>query len=420
MFLAGRGLDARDYFIFSLKTEDLWGASVKFTLGALTDEEDWWISPKKGATVAGDGPGEINETDSLGPHAELLMSLPVGQRHRLTGGISFKHSRAEVEKHRLSDWTDEDSKVELLYQSRGKDLAFAAFLQDEISILSNLTAYCGARLDWWRTYDGMSNEIGGTGYREYDSRDHWAISPKLSLVWRPLERTTVRGSIGQAFRPPSIYELYRTWSSWGRIYEGNPDLDPETVTSLDVGIEQGLWKGASFKFAFFYNWMEDLIYTIEVEPKRYRKVNAGKAESRGVELEFEQRLGEFLRLFANYTYTLAKIVDNPAKPETEGKRLTHVPEHMANLGGELTYGPFELSVSGRYVSKRYGKDDNSDKVDGVFRSYDPFFVVDAKVSWKPLKWATVSLSVDNLFDEDYYCYYKAPGRTFFGEITLRF
>jgi len=93
---------------------------------------------------------------------------------------------------------------------------------------------------------------------------------------------------------------------------------------------------------------------------------------------------------------------------------------MANLGGELTYGPFGLTVTGRYVSKRYGKDDNSDTVDEVFRSWDPFFVVDAKVSWKPFEWATVSLSVDNLFDEDYYSYYKAPGRTFFGEITLKF
>ncbi len=419
-FLGGEGLDVRDYFTLSLEAGDLWGASVKFTAGALMDEEDWWISPKSGATVAGEGPGEINETDSLGLYADLQISLPLGERHLLTGGVSFRHGEAETEKHRLSDWTDEDSKTELLYKSRGKDIAFALFLQDEISILPTLTAYCGARFDWWRTYDGMSNEIGGTGYREYDSRDSWAISPKLSLVWRPLEKTTVRGSIGRAFRPPSIYELYRTWSSWGRVYEGNPDLDPEMVTSLEVGVEQGLWKGSSFKFSFFYNWMDDLIYITEIEPRRYRKVNAGKAESKGVEVEFEQRVGKYLRLFANYTYTLAKVMDNPAKPEIEGKRLTHIPKNMANLGGELTYGPFGLTVTGRYVSKRYGKDDNSDTVDEVFRSWDPFFVVDAKVSWKPFEWATVSLSVDNLFDEDYYSYYKAPGRTFFGEITLKF
>jgi iron complex outermembrane receptor protein len=72
------------------------------------------------------------------------------------------------------------------------------------------------------------------------------------------------------------------------------------------------------------------------------------------------------------------------------------------------------------VSKQYNNDENLDKEDHVFGSYDPYFVADADVSFDVTKWAKLYFSVDNIFDEDYFTYYKAPGRTFFGGLTLRF
>jgi len=419
-FLAGDGGNIQNFYNVGLETKVFKDANLKFTFGVIDGETNWWTAPFSTATRTG-GPGRVNDTRSRGYQTELQISFPMFKKHLLTLGASYRYDEAKTKEYNLLDWTDEDSKTTLRYESGGKNMSLAFFLQGEFSILDNLTAYLGARADWWRTFDGMNNDIaGGLGYTEYSSRSEWAISPKLALIYKPFEKTTLRASVGRAFRPPSVYELYRTWTSWGRIYESNPNLKPEKVTSLDFGIEQGLWKGATFKATYFHNWMEDLIYSMDVTSTLKRKVNAGKAESNGVELEIEQKIGDWLRLFANYTYTLAKMKENPAKPATEGKRLTHVPEHMANFGGELAYGPLSFTLTGRYISKQYGNDENLDKEDGVFGSYDPFFVVDTKISYRPFKWATISFSVDNVFDEDYYCYYKAPGRTFFGEITLRF
>ena len=47
----------------------------------------------------------------------------------------------------------------------------------------------------------------------------------------------------------------------------------------------------------------------------------------------------------------------------------------------------------------------------VVNSEDPFFIANAGVSYKFMKNAVVSLAVRNLFDRDYWQWYKAPGRT---------
>ncbi len=92
---------------------------------------------------------------------------------------------------------------------------------------------------------------------------------------------------------------------------------------------------------------------------------------------------------------------------------------MFNLGGEFEKDQFSASLIGRYVRKRYSNDENKDTVDNVYTSYDPYFIADAKVSYKLTKFAFVSLSVDNILDRDYFAYYKAPKRSWSAEIRLQ-
>ena len=421
-FLSGSGGREQNIYNISYETESS-PLKTKLSLGLVDQEKSWYVTPgTTAATTRSGGPGKVSETPSRSYNADIQFTLPLLERHILTFGGSFRHGWADAEEHNLTNWKDEDSKTTLSYQSKGKDRTYALFIQDEIMIFGNLTAYIGFRQDWWETYDGYVNQIGTAGYpKNYDSRDASSFSPKAAIVYKPFEKTSLRTSIGKAFRPPTVYELYRTWtSSSGVTYAGNPELKPETTASWDIGIEQGLWKGAKIKATYFENYMEDLIYRKTVSSTLQELINAGKAESKGVEIEAEQRFGKELRLFANFTYTDAKIKENNAKPETVGKRLTDVPEKMFNAGAEFEKGPFFASLTGRYVSKRYSNDENKDTVNNVYTSYDPYFIADAKVSYKLTKFAAVSLSADNIFNREYFAYYKAPGRSWFGEITLRF
>jgi iron complex outermembrane receptor protein len=146
----------------------------------------------------------------------------------------------------------------------------------------------------------------------------------------------------------------------------------------------------------------------------------GKAESKGVEMELTQKFTNEFNLFANTTLTKGKILDNDVKPTTVGKKMAYLPARVLNAGAEFSKGHFGVTLTSRYISKRYSNDENKDSVNGVYTAYDSFSIMDAKVSYKFTKYAVLSLSVDNVFDRDYFDYYKAPGRSWFAEVTVRY
>ncbi len=396
-------------------------AFLKATVGMAGGGDYQYISADAGTATRSGGPGQINNTSSDSYNADLQCTVPLWGSHIFTIGSSFQHSQAGTEKHNMTDWTDQNSETALVSEAKGKSRTYALFLQDEIMILNNLSIYPGFRYDWWETYDGYFDQAGATGYpQNYDSKSKAALSPKLAAVYKPFEMTALRSSAGMAFRPPSVYELYSVYIGRGVTTLANPDLEPETNTAWDMGVSQGLWKGAKVGVTYFENYLKDLIYTQTISSTLRERKNVGKAESKGVEIEAEQRFDKWLRLFANYTHTDAVIKENAAKQEIVGKKLVWFPEHMFSAGADLEEGPFSVSLVGRYVSKRYSNDANTDQENNVWTSYDPYFVADAKVSYKLTKFASLSFSVDNIFNSDYYSYFKAPGASWFTELTLKF
>jgi len=381
--------------------------------------KNWYT--QAGTLISGGSGGTVSSTPNQNYTTDLQVTVPLFTRHILTFGGSLKGDTANTEKSNLGNWKDETTPTTLTNNYGGKDRTYAAFLQDEILILKNLTAYIGFREDWWGTYDGYANQFGtGAFAKTYDSRSDSSFNPKLSVVYKPFDNTTLRTSAGQSFRGPTALELFTTYVLSGNTYNGNPDLKPETVRSWDVEITQGLWKGAKLNATYFENYMQDLIYNTTISTGQYKYMNAGRAESKGITLEVEQRFDKLLRLFSNVTYTDARIKENSANPASVDQRLTFMPDVMFNTGGELEIGPFSASLTGRYVGKRYSTDTNTDTVNNVYGSYDPFFTADAKVSYKVTKFAKVSFSVDNIADASYFNSYRAPGRSWFSDLELRF
>jgi iron complex outermembrane recepter protein len=421
-FLSGDGGVEQNIYGISYDTQ-FSSVKTKASFGYMDRTTSWYVTRgSTSATTQNGGPGTLSDTPSAGYNGDLQFTVPMFDRHILTFGTTYRAEWAHTEEDALSNWSNESTRTQMTYEAKGNARTFSLYAQDEIAVLDSLTAYLGCREDWWRTSDGYANSVGSAGYpKTYDSRDADSFSPKGALVYKPFDETTFRTSVGKAFRAPSVYDLYRTWtSSTGVTYQANPDLKPETVITWDAGVEQGLWKGMKVKGTYFENYMTDLIYRQTVSSTLQKNINAGKAESKGIELEAEQRFDFGLKLFANYTYTNAILKENQANPATVGKKLIGVPENMFNAGGSYTIGPVTASLTGRYIGKRYGSDDNSDEVNHVFTSYDPYFTADAKVSYKFAKYAELSLSADNIFGENYYGYYPGLGSAWFAELTLRY
>lgn len=429
-FVNGEGSAVMD--TYTIHAEALLGSvKGKFLFGVNDQIENWYTTPVS-ATLAG-GKGTKSDSPSRTYYTDIQASLPVMDRHILTGGFTFRYDTADSNNFPVNDYRDPDSVSGASTQwGGGTSQTYSVYLQGEIALLDKLTLYAGLRDDVWVSGDGYAGFTGtGATSETYPHKTKNSVNPKGALVWRPLDGTTLRVSGGKAFRAPPLNQLYKTWmsSSTLTIYNANPDLDPETVLGWDIGAEQALWKGAKIKATFFENYLSHMIYnvtqagTTTIDGKEYKNkkyTNVGGAETRGVELEVEQIAGDNLRLFAGYTYTDSEITEYEPDPSLVGKQLTQAPRNMFFVGADASWGPASLFISGRYVGKRLNSDDNSDTVNNVYGSYDPYFVVDMKAAYRVTDWATVSFSINNLLDREYYTYYVAPGRSFFTSLDLKF
>lgn len=440
MFLSGK--ITKDYTLYNLNFETrIKGLKTKLTFGLYDQDKHLFTTPCAGNltfclphehAVKGGGPGKVHDTPAKNYIADLQFNLPVTlgaaylNNHLLTFGLSYRKGEAKTEEHKLTNWKDTDSKTNLTYKTRGEDETIGIYIQDEIPVSEKLTFYLGARYDWWKTSDGFENMVSTPGYpKKYKSRDDSFFSPKFSFVYKISEKTTVRGSIGKAFRFPTLMEQYRSFMTPAHFKYGNPKLKPEESSAWDLGIRHSLWTGNKIELFYFENYLEDYIYYRKtgriIGPREVHEAsNLERAKIRGVEFSFEQKLGEALKLFTNLTWNDAKIKKNSLYPKSKGKRLPYVPETMFNVGLEYNKGPILGSIISRYRSKVFGTEDNSDKKEGVFSSYDSYFVTDAKISLKLLKNSTLSLSVNNLFDRKYYFFYLQPRRSYFLDFSYKF
>ncbi len=199
-YLSGPGGD--EQYIYNLGVEtDLSPVKLKMSFSYFDQTKAWYVTPDSSQATQSGGKGKYSDTPSDAYGFDVQAIIPLFSRHLLTAGGSFRTSSAHSREYELSDWKHESAKGALTYESKGSDRTFSLFLQDEISILHNLTAYLGVREDWWKTFDGYANQIGSSGFPiNYSSRSQSSFSPKGAVVYKPFKETTLRGSLGQAFR----------------------------------------------------------------------------------------------------------------------------------------------------------------------------------------------------------------------------
>lgn len=426
-FLSG---DGRTYTaIYSLATEHRLTDQflLKFRAGLTDQPDNWYTTPSStnAATSYNGGPGAVSSSPSNAWSFELQGEYAWSSKQLITGGLVYKTGAAWSQEYNLANWREPNTKLDMVRFSQGKDRVLACYFQDEITWHPQFSTVIGGRLDWWETYGGVYQAIATDPVIYQPSRDKASFSPKIAFLYRPYEWMSWRTSFGTAFRPPNVYELYRTWrSSSGTLYQGNPNLDPETTWSWEIGTTIKPFTGTVFTATFFDNYVANLIYRVPDpnDPTGRDQIyaNAARARIMGLEVELTQKINSWLDVFGNMTLVDPRIKKNPVNPYSVGKNITYVPRQQFNLGMNANYWIFNANLTGRYVSKIYARDDNWDTRRGVYGGYDPFFTMDTKITAKPVQYLSLSFAVDNILNREYYYFYQVPGRTFWFEVTARY
>jgi iron complex outermembrane recepter protein len=330
---------------------------------------------------------------------------------------------------------------QLYSEGLGETRTGALWVQDAWKIVPELKLTLGGRLETWRALDGFNlntttsaaGVITSTAAMNQPSLASTNFSPKASLSWDPNRDWNVTANFGEAYRYPTVTELYQNISVGGVATFANPNLAPEQDLNGELNIERH-WSDGRIRLTLFKERVDNAIISqtnLVTNPVTGAQVptttigNVAAIQMQGVELSGEKNnvLVTSLQLFGSVTYVDSRILSDPTwagtnpltgLPDTVvGKRVPNVPDWRAKFGA--TYRPndsWAYTVAARYSGKQYSTLDNTDIVSHVFGAFDNFFVVDMKVHYNATRNFSFDFGIDNLFNEQYFLFHPFPGRTY--------
>jgi outer membrane receptor for ferrienterochelin and colicin len=273
-----------------------------------------------------------------------------------------------------------------------------AYLQDLIQLAKPLRLQLGARVDYHPLLTNVQ------------------FSPRGSLVYRFYGEQSLRLSAGRAFRGPSFLESYlqsasetplRAVSAWGL---GNDKLDPESITSVELGYQNQASDYFSLEANVYFNLVKNAILLTNVDRYTLRDY-AGRNPLAAYDSEsdafpvsglryaneratYQQLGGELgvrfypikgLDVYTNYSIHDTSPTDeakvDPVRAEEEQTSL-----HKVN-GGVQYRAPIglELSADVSWVAGQTWVEQVIDTERGVrWQAYDvdPFVMLSARIGWR--------------------------------------
>lgn len=217
-----------------------------------------------------------------------------------------------------------------------------------------------------------------------DSNSVWGaeINPRVSAALNIGDAERIRYSFAQAFRAPTINELYWDTRPW---MFGNPDLKPEKSNSFNIFYEKTV-AGSSLSVGYYSNSISNMILWTTMPDYTYVPVNINSKVD-GIEASLEKQI--FPDIFAYVRYNNESSVDL-----STGKTIFYSPAYKLNMGARLTKGPLSFNLNSRDVSSVYTDPMNTNTLPA-------YRVVDLTVVGMLLT-SKISASILNIFDEKYF------------------
>lgn len=176
-------------------------------------------------------------------------------------------------------------------------------------------------------HDDNSSFGGHTTYR---------VAPSMLMAE---SQTRLKGSVGTAYKAPSLQQLFVDFPSFG--FSANPNLQPEKSVGYDAGFEQTVWdKTVKFGSTYFHNDITNLIASNDAGTTN---INIGKAETYGFESFVDYKASSTVTVRGDHTYTMANNV-------IKDQELSRRPKHKASLTTTWqATTPLSLSATVLYV-----------------------------------------------------------------------
>ena len=207
---------------------------------------------------------------------------------------------------------------------------------------------------------------------------------------------TVGGSAGfnftaqvaRGFRDPMLSDRYYRGPTGRGFITGNPDLDPETSTQLDLALR---YTAPAFRVAaFFYHYrIDDLIERFLVGDDDFLFRNRGRARIRGFEVEGQATFPRGVTLDLAAQVTEGRSLDDDTY--LDDMSPAHVSATLRKQFGARAFG----QIRGAYFSD----DDNFGPTE---RAVPGYALLDAAAGYRIARPLELRVQARNLLDQEYF------------------
>lgn len=253
------------------------------------------------------------------------------------------------------------------------DLAvFSAYVQDEIALSDQLDIILGAR------FDSFDLDVLNAETDVSEGRKDEEISPRLGLVYKPVENISFYGSYSESFLP-------RSGEQYANLGDAPQRLDPDTFTNLEAGLKWNMASGLSLTAAIFEIEKE----SAEVDSTDSELLEVIQSDIQGFEAQLAGQITEPWFISASYSYLDGTQADSDLRPR-------ELPENTASIWNNYRVNDvFGLGFGLTYQDETFINNSNS----AILPSYTR---VDAAMFYDVTPDLRVQLNVENLTDALYF------------------
>ena len=337
---------------------------------------------------------ELNETKERSAHLSLTAPLLDGRlENRLLVG------RSEIDRRNFSDGTPS-------FAAEGERTLFRYL--GTLIIDSRNTLAVGAEREELTAKPNQSTlnslfalyklqpfgALTLTGGIRFDDHDRFGseTTARFAAAWLAVPNVTLRGSWGQGFKAPTIFQT--TFFCCGAAAP-NEELQPERSEGVDIGVEWRSSRGLGQAGITFFQ--QDTVDLVDFSFAVGGYQNISEAKSSGVEVSAEWNLTGSLALSADYAYIKAL--------EGDGAPRLRVPRHSGDL-------MLSLDPAGGFSSTILLRFNGRENIQGG-NTLDQWMRVDINARYALSNALEVFGRIENLFDTHYQQVlgYGTPGRS---------
>ncbi|WP_019626777.1 TonB-dependent receptor domain-containing protein [Thioalkalivibrio sp. ALJT] len=355
-------------------------------------------------TTAFDSGSAFSPDESDFVHAALRGGVRIPVTQRWDTELALGHSRDESDNFLEGEFFSRfDTRRDMVDWRNDIEIA------DDVYVIAGIDAY-EDRVESTTDYDEdarynvgaysvLSVDLGRhhlEGSLRYDDNEQFGDKTTGQLAWglQLNDPLRLRASVGTAFKAPTFNDLYFPGF-------GNPDLEPETSRTLELGARYSTGP----YYADVAIFQTDLDQMITFDPVEFRAENLDEARIRGIELEGGYATTRWV--------SRASLTLLDAEDRETGNELQRRAPVTARVDLDRQFQRFSVGGSVIAKSRSFNDPGNADRLSG-------YGLLNLRASYQIAPEWQIQATVNNVFDKDYETAlgYNQPGRAAF--VKLRY